>query len=85
MALVTTSVQIDSEDYDFIKAQGLRMRSVIRAGILHLKGSEERARATEETNRLRMEIVRLSKHKDMVFYIFEKHPEIYNEARKVTQ
>ena len=85
MALVTTSVQIDSEDYDFIKAQGLRMRSVIRAGILHLKGSEERAHALEETNRLRMEIVRLSKHKDMIFYIFEKHPEIYKEARAVVQ
>ena len=85
MALVTTSVQIDSEDYDFIKSQGLRMRSVIRAGILHLKGSEERARAMEETNRLRMEISRLSKHKDMVFYIFEKHPEIYKEARAVVQ
>lgn len=85
MGMVTTTVQIPEEDYAFLKNSGVKMRSAIRAGITHLKGAEDRAKLQLECDRLRGELVRMARHKDMVFYIFEKYPEIYKEARKVAE
>jgi len=85
MGTITTTVQINEEDYNFLKREGVKLRSAIRAGITHLKGAEDRAKLQLEIDRLRGEIVRLARHKDMVFYIFEKYPEIYKEARKVAE
>jgi hypothetical protein len=77
-----TSVNMAIQDMKWIKDNNLKMNNVLKAGIVHIKEGSQIQYLNEQILRLNSDLGRAKAHRDIIFYIFKNHPEIYLEAKK---
>lgn len=77
-----TSVNMSVNDMKWIKDNNLKMNNVLKAGIIHIREGSQIQYLNEQILRLNSDLGRAKAHRDIIFYIFKNHPEIYLEAKK---
>lgn len=81
---VLTSVNVPVGDMKWIKDNNVKMANVIKAGIVHIKEGSNIAFLNEQILRLNSDLGRAKAHREIIYWIFKNHPEIYMQAKKET-
>lgn len=80
--LITTTVAIPLELYEWAKVNDHKLRGVMMAGMEYLKGAPSRAGLEHDLRMANMEIRRLKRYHDMVNWAFHNDPEGYSKMSK---
>jgi len=78
---VVTSVRLPLELHEWIKTRDCTVRGLIEAGRKRLVEGDIVTLKEQEIAALRYEMQSSARHKEMIWYIFQRYPDIYNEAR----
>jgi hypothetical protein len=79
-----TSISLDYADSKWIKDNNVKLKNVIKAGIEHLKEGNRVVVLNEKILNLESNLARSKAHREIIFWIFKTHPDIYMEAKKAT-
>ena len=80
--MLTTTVSIPVDLYDWAKRNDHKLRALMIAGKNYLEGAPDRAALEQQLAHMRMEIKRLLRYRDMVLWAFHNEPDFYNKMHR---